>query len=157
LHRKSKGDSPDLRSFISTCLIREADLKTVEEKPLTPTQCEQLQREVLDSLEIINKKKEGGLFQFLTFENLEIFLVKTRDLTTYNPDLQEYLHSKYIQDLKIDTFIFCWSCYATKEKRELSACKGCQKAHYCNRECQVKDWSASHKKECKSFAIKSKP
>lgn len=42
----------------------------------------------------------------------------------------------------------CASCLVTSESL-LLMCSGCKSAHYCNKECQKKDWSNGHKQQCK--------
>ena len=35
----------------------------------------------------------------------------------------------------------CWSCHAPDEEgRQLSRCRGCRRARYCDQECQAADW-----------------
>ena len=35
----------------------------------------------------------------------------------------------------------CWSCHAPEEEgRQLSRCRGCRRARYCDQECQAADW-----------------
>lgn len=41
----------------------------------------------------------------------------------------------------------CFRCLEHKEK--LSLCKGCQRAVYCSKECQITDWRLVHRHHCK--------
>ena len=42
----------------------------------------------------------------------------------------------------------CACCYRTLSTDKPKCCVECRAAHYCCRECQVKDWKAGHKKDC---------
>eukprot|EP00918_Siedleckia_nematoides_P007511 GHVU01016305.1.p1 GENE.GHVU01016305.1~~GHVU01016305.1.p1 ORF type:complete len:266 (+),score=15.07 GHVU01016305.1:361-1158(+) len=44
----------------------------------------------------------------------------------------------------------CWGCGGKPEGGgATSKCSRCDVAQYCNRECQARDWEASHKQQCK--------
>jgi len=46
----------------------------------------------------------------------------------------------------------CDCCGKSREElgtKLLNKCSGCEKAYYCSRECQVKQWKAGHKKWCR--------
>lgn len=59
--------------------------------------------------------------------------------------------SEPIKFIPPDDMETCFNCHAKSEK--LSACSGCKKVRYCNKDCQSKDWS-KHKFVCKSLAKK---
>ena len=43
----------------------------------------------------------------------------------------------------------CWLCYKEPDGDEIiNTCKGCLRAYYCNRGCQVQDWKGGHKEQC---------
>lgn len=48
----------------------------------------------------------------------------------------------------------CSGCGVSGRGQKLMACKGCEKAWYCGRECQLADWK-SHKIECKKAGQRS--
>jgi hypothetical protein len=43
----------------------------------------------------------------------------------------------------------CRYCCSVDLKGELRKCSQCKSVQYCSRECQVADWKAGHKKDCK--------
>jgi hypothetical protein len=45
----------------------------------------------------------------------------------------------------------CRYCRNEDPKMELKKCSQCKTAEYCSKECQVADWRAGHKKECKAL------
>jgi hypothetical protein len=45
----------------------------------------------------------------------------------------------------------CTNCGNEDLKMELMKCSQCKMAEYCSKECQVADWRAGHKKECKEI------
>ena len=56
-----------------------------------------------------------------------------------------------MQSAKTDDKMACWTCKSTKTPTgtQLLSCKGCNKAMYCSKECQKKDWK-NHKSSCRS-------
>jgi hypothetical protein len=45
----------------------------------------------------------------------------------------------------------CRHCNSEDLKLELKKCSQCKSVQYCSEECQVADWRAEHKKECKGL------
>ncbi|KAF8597206.1 hypothetical protein BDV93DRAFT_404146, partial [Ceratobasidium sp. AG-I] len=44
--------------------------------------------------------------------------------------------------------VACWSCGGPGQPKLLT-CAKCKKARYCSSACQLKDWKAGHKQDCK--------
>jgi TPR repeat protein len=71
--------------------------------------------------------------------------------------LQE--HEGAINNLKVldkqegkttPTLPCCAACGTAKTtRRPLNACSQCHTTHYCNRDCQMKQWKEGHKRDCK--------
>lgn len=59
--------------------------------------------------------------------------------------------SEPVEFIHPDDMETCFNCHAKPGK--LSACSGCKKVRYCNKECQSKDWP-KHKFVCKTLAKK---
>jgi hypothetical protein len=84
------------------------------------------------------------------------FIALTKDRKERNYyDLQER-----VDDLRYITVMECGNqeCRARQaDGAVLETCTGCEKAAYCNRECQRADWKKFHKRFCKSLAWDNKP
>mmetsp|Transcript_79915 Transcript_79915/g.159564 ORF Transcript_79915/g.159564 Transcript_79915/m.159564 type:complete len:370 (-) Transcript_79915:565-1674(-) len=46
---------------------------------------------------------------------------------------------------------FCFWCRATTLSADLKPCAGCKRVRYCGETCQLADWKAYHKAECKKI------
>ncbi|KAL7552000.1 hypothetical protein ACHAWF_017478 [Thalassiosira exigua] len=51
--------------------------------------------------------------------------------------------------------VACRRCYKVLKPKDKKVCTGCKRAIYCGRECQVADWRAGHKRDCKYMATQS--
>ncbi len=76
------------------------------------------------------------------------FLARIKPASVANRELMQYLESENITHLNLETTEFCWHCF--KMSNTLKRCTGCSHAHYCNVDCQKKDWEI-HKPECKAL------
>ncbi|KAJ7455101.1 hypothetical protein FB451DRAFT_1516727 [Mycena latifolia] len=47
-------------------------------------------------------------------------------------------------------------CSRILKKTDVKRCAGCEYQHYCSKECQVKDWRAGHRRECRIIRPPSK-
>ncbi len=58
------------------------------------------------------------------------------------------MHSEAKASTSAGETLTCSSCH--KQSTSLKACKGCQRAQYCNKDCQTKHWR-EHKKTCLQY------
>mmetsp|Transcript_11392 Transcript_11392/g.21074 ORF Transcript_11392/g.21074 Transcript_11392/m.21074 type:complete len:186 (-) Transcript_11392:44-601(-) len=62
---------------------------------------------------------------------------------------------EYIESIQPGTFNkrldSCANCEQVDKARKLKCCGGCKIVFYCSRECQVEDWKARHKHDCKQM------
>jgi len=50
----------------------------------------------------------------------------------------------------------CFYCESKESRDNLLKCKQCQSVWYCSRDCQKKDWSSGHKKQCLQYVAELK-
>lgn len=86
--------------------------------------------------------EEGiSIWKTILGEQHEITIYKIKTLA----ELQESLQSPHYEAITGYKFKMCSECGEVKENMEF--CTGCSKVWYCNKECQLKDWTI-HKPEC---------
>ena len=90
--------------------------------------------------------EQSWLRMLVTSEPNE-FIEKIKSENLFNQELLEYLTSESISSLNLKNHDFCWHCFKISPT-PLKKCAACNKARYCNADCQRPDWKSAHKLEC---------